>query len=169
MQGKQLIRCWISKRYSISVHHRGAMKCLCKEFWEDWPCYNCNVLYSFVLYLDINIYYIQAWYFSEICNLWHPPNIEMIYRLPLCSLQPDVNIKPVALGYNREYNISQIRIPLQQQHVTLTHWGRDKMAAISQTTLSSTFSWKKMSEFRLKFHWSLFLGVQLTIFQHCFR
>ena len=30
------------------------------------------------------------------------------------------------------------------------------MAAISQTTLSSAFSWKKMSEFRLKFHWSFF-------------
>ena len=51
----------------------------------------------------------------------------------------------------------------------LTHWGRDKMDAISQTTFSSAFSWKKMWEFRLKFHWSLFLRVQLTIFQHCFR
>ena len=51
----------------------------------------------------------------------------------------------------------------------LTHWGRDKMAAISQTTLSSAFSWMKMLEFRLKFHWSLFLRVQLTIFQHLFR
>ena len=30
----------------------------------------------------------------------------------------------------------------------LTHWGRDKMAAISQTTLSVTFSWMKMFEFR---------------------
>ena len=39
----------------------------------------------------------------------------------------------------------------------LTHWGRDKMAAISQTTLSNAFSWKKILEFRLKFHWSLFL------------
>ena len=48
-------------------------------------------------------------------------------------------------------------------------WGRDKMAAISQTTLSSAFSWQKMSEFRLKFHWTLFRRVQLTIFQHCFR
>ena len=31
------------------------------------------------------------------------------------------------------------------------HWGRDIVAAISQTTLSSAFSWKKMSEFRLNF------------------
>ena len=51
----------------------------------------------------------------------------------------------------------------------LTHWGRDKMPAISQTTLSNSFSWMKMLEFRLKFHWNLFLRVQLTIFQHWFR
>ena len=51
----------------------------------------------------------------------------------------------------------------------LTHWGRDKMAAIFQTTFSNAFSWMKMFEFRLKFHWSLFLWFQLTIFQHWFR
>ena len=52
---------------------------------------------------------------------------------------------------------------------SLTHWGRDKMDAISQTTFSSAFSSMKMFEFWLKFHWSLFVGVQLTIFQHWFR
>ena len=40
----------------------------------------------------------------------------------------------------------------------LTHWGRDKMAAIFQTMFSNGFSWIKMHEFRLTFHWSLFLG-----------
>ena len=51
----------------------------------------------------------------------------------------------------------------------LTHWGRDKMAASFQTTLSNGFSWMKMYEFRLKFHWSWFPRVQSTIFQHWFR
>ena len=51
----------------------------------------------------------------------------------------------------------------------LTHWGRDKMAAIFQTTFSNAFSWVKMYEFRLRFHWSLFPRVQLTICQHWFR
>ena len=51
----------------------------------------------------------------------------------------------------------------------IAHWGRDKMATISQTTLSNAFSWRKMLEFGLKFHWSLFLRVQLTIFQHWLR
>ena len=51
----------------------------------------------------------------------------------------------------------------------LTHWGRDKMAAISQTTLSNAFSWLKMMEFRFKFQWSLLIRIKLTIFQHWFR
>ena len=41
--------------------------------------------------------------------------------------------------------------------------------AISQTTFSNAFSWMKILEFRLKFHWRLFLRVQLTIFQQWFR
>ena len=51
----------------------------------------------------------------------------------------------------------------------LTHWGRDKMEAISQTTYSNAFSWLRMYEFRLKFHWSLFPRIQLTIFHFWFR
>ena len=47
---------------------------------------------------------------------------------------------------------------LDLSHIYLTHWGRDKMAAISQTTLSNAFSWMKMLEFRLQFHWIMFLG-----------
>ena len=38
-----------------------------------------------------------------------------------------------------------------------------------QTTFSSEFSWMKMYEFRLRFHWNLFLGFELTIFHHWFR
>ena len=39
-----------------------------------------------------------------------------------------------------------------------TRWGWDKMAAIFQTTFSNAFSWMKTNEFRLRFHWSLFVG-----------
>ena len=57
----------------------------------------------------------------------------------------------------------------QLRSISLTHWGRDKMAAVSQTTLSNAFSWMKMYKFRLIFHLSLFPRVQLTILQHWFR
>ena len=51
----------------------------------------------------------------------------------------------------------------------LTHWTLDKMVAISLTIFSGAFLWMKTFAFWLKFHWSLFLMVQLTISQHCFR
>ena len=63
-------------------------------------------------------------------------------------------------------------IVLGQQHVMviwdsprlwqdglLTHWGRNKMDAISQTTFWNVFSWMKIFEFQIKFHWNMFLGV----------
>ena len=43
------------------------------------------------------------------------------------------------------------------------------MAAVLQTIFSNALSWIQMYEFCSKFHWSLFLGFQLTIFQHWFR
>ena len=51
----------------------------------------------------------------------------------------------------------------------LTHWGRDEIDTIWQTTFLNSFSSMKTYEFWLKFHWSLFVRVQLTIFQHWFR
>ena len=40
------------------------------------------------------------------------------------------------------------------------------MAVIAQMTDSNAFLWMKMYEFWLRFHWTLFSPVQLTIFQH---
>ena len=58
----------------------------------------------------------------------------------------------------------------------LTHWGWGQNANILLTEFSNSFSSLfflmfpvKMFEFRLKFHWSLFLMVRLTINQHWFR
>ena len=59
--------------------------------------------------------------------------------------------------------IAVLRLKYNITAVILTHWGRDKMAAIFQTKFSNAFSWVKMYEFRLRFHWSLFPMVQLTI------
>ena len=52
----------------------------------------------------------------------------------------------------------------------LTHWGWDEIAAISQIIFSYAFSWIELKpyNFRFRFHWSLFLRFQLTIFQHWF-
>ena len=62
-------------------------------------------------------------------------------------------------------------LPVPTHHCLLNSLRQrnNKMAAFSQTTLSNAFSWMEIFEFRLKIHWSLFLRVQLTIFQHWFR
>ena len=52
---------------------------------------------------------------------------------------------------------------------SLTQWGRYKVAAISQMTHSNALCRMKMFEFWLKFHWNMFLGVELTTIQHWFR
>ena len=68
------------------------------------------------------------------------------------------------------YWVFSVQLPSGDCHTApLTHWGRDKMAVIFQTTFSNAFSWMKMYELPFRFHWSLFLRVQLTIFQHRFR
>ena len=51
---------------------------------------------------------------------------------------------------------------------SLTHLPLDKLATILQTIFSKAYSCMKSLAFWLKFHWSLFLRVQLTITQHSF-
>ena len=56
-----------------------------------------------------------------------------------------------------------------RHYLTHSHWCRDKMVAISQTTFTNAFSWIKSYEFRLRFHWSVFLRFWLAMLQHWFR
>ena len=58
-----------------------------------------------------------------------------------------------------------------QKNITpegFTHLPWDKMAAIPRKIFANVFSWMKSFLFWLKFYWSLFLRVQLTINQHWF-
>ena len=76
-------------------------------------------------------------------------------------------------SYNKQiadHPILRVRLVLPRLSIhSLTHWGQDKIAAITQTTFSNAFSWMTMYEFRLSFHWNLFLMCELTIFQRWFR
>ena len=56
--------------------------------------------------------------------------------------------------------------PRSKKWQYFTHLPLDKMAAISPTIFSDAFSWTNSFVFWLKFPWSLFLRVQLTITQH---
>ena len=73
------------------------------------------------------------------------------------------------LSFYRDVGVRAFTISVVSRRQSLTHLGRDKMTAIFQTTVSNEFSCMIMLEFRLKFHWSLFLRVQLSIVHHWFR
>ena len=68
--------------------------------------------------------------------------------------------------YERWYNSLHHRVNISLTLFPSTPWGRDKMAAIVQTTCSDALYWMKMYELRLRFHWSAFLRDPSTIFQH---
>ena len=61
-------------------------------------------------------------------------------------------------------HVLKLYISCSITYIGLNIWGQNKVAAIFQMTLSNGFFWVKMHEFLLKFYWSWFLGVQLTIF-----
>ena len=89
------------------------------------------------------------------------------YHMPVYSLVKSILTQPgwyhACLGPDDVNRCSSL------DTMQLTHWDRDKLAAIFQPTFSNVFSRIKMYEFRLRFHWTLFLWVQLIIFQRWFR
>ena len=52
--------------------------------------------------------------------------------------------------------------PSSAWFIILTHWGRDKMAAISQTTLSIAFSWMKMLCQWWLVYWRIYVSLGLN-------
>ena len=95
--------------------------------------------------------------FSQSVNLRHrTAYLQYISR--------NVHTIPVLLWWMVDLHMCQPILP-----VCLTHWGRNKMAAFFQMMFPNAFSWKKLYEFRLRFHWRLFLRVQLTIYHHWLR
>ena len=108
----------------------------------------------------------------QIRQPFHITDIGSIEYISLITIY-STNELTVTLWYVKLWYMIQVysssQSTLCHSHCLLTRWGRNKIDAILQMTFSNAISWMKMFEFRLKFHWSLFLKVQLTIFQHWFR
>ena len=99
---------------------------------------------------------------------WHQQPWYRIYRINRCSSSTTKDFNYCQTSYIKHHiprpkGFSSGLAAYFAQPIE-AHWGRDKMDAISQTTLSNTFSWMKMLEFRLKFHWELFPRDHLAIF-----
>ena len=90
------------------------------------------------------------------------------YSSSTTMLQPIYHMK--GGGFAADWGSEVVSLVVYRcSFVWLTHWGRDKMTAISQTNFSNAFSSTKNFVFWFEFHWNLFLRVQLTKSQHWFR
>ena len=133
---------------------------------------------SFDVYFDLRLnkrLYKQSWgwwFVMLLCPLWRHsndiPNLNPLKRAkPTCILIEDGG--RTMGSFTNKHKCKENQLKHHFRNTTLNTLRPRQMDAISQTTFSNAFSWMKMFEFRLKFHWSLFPGVQLTIFQHWFR
>ena len=106
------------------------------EAWTKWLLF-CRQHFQ-MRYLGWQLLHFDS-YFTDLLDSWH----SLLWCLYM---------------YQSEWTQFQCEL--------LTDLPMDKMAAISQTIYSDAFSWMKSLVFWLKFHWSLFQRVQLTIIQH---
>ena len=95
--------------------------------------------------------------------------VAILSLLPYVKRYPDFKDSNIHVLFLLISWSSRLQGHAWQRNYSLTHWGCNKMAAIFQTTFWDEFSWMKIHEFWLIFHWNLFPGSQLTIFQHWFR
>ena len=95
---------------------------------------------------------------SELNSLWPSDTIWWLIWVNIGSangLLPDIT-KPLhepRMTYHKKGSMASIS----------GHWSWDKIAANSQEAFSNAFHWMKIMKFWLKFHWSLFLQIQLTV------
>ena len=109
---------------------------------------------------------LNCWYSKSNCLILNmcrngfPPQGDSRTMIGIMMvMKTDTNRVALWPGFITQYPVDQYT---ELPYVWLTHWVRDKMAAIFQTTFSHAFSWMKMYKFRLRFHWSLFPRVQLA-------
>ena len=100
------------------------------------------------------LFYATKWHHREFCN--HFDDVHWSAHFRSASMQwYRKNTVLLWVQGQAEWHKSKIWWNLFEQIVCapcqymLTHWGRDKMDAISQRTSSSAFSWMKMFEFRI--------------------
>ena len=137
-----------------------------------WCLYMCKICQN-MWKICIFIYACFMWKWRSRVTCWHKKETPWCgYRIYIICLVGGKRVYKVENGTLVLWITKCFVFVISKVicHITtLTHWGRDEMNNISQTTLSNVFSSMKMFEFRLKFHWSLFLRDQLIIFQHWFR
>ena len=133
---------------------------LSRERWAILPCcrqHQIRMMPSFrefYLFPDVpvvskSLFPYRSWHHPG-SDFWHreKKSYKVTYR--------KLNVKQsrhaaIRSSHNITKRINSLGVGRCRCSNKLTHWGRDQIDAISQTTFSSAFSWMKMFQLRLKF------------------
>ena len=144
--------------FSFQKNHLKMSSGKCRPF-----CLGLNVLTSTPKYTYLRLMFCQK-YSNDTKPVFHSAHT-LIYdfRFEPCSYVVRiyfVNFSSLQTLFCNQFNESPDALP-SHGYGCFTHWRREKMTAIFQTTFSHAFSWMKMYEFWSKFHWSLFVWVDI--------
>ena len=154
----------ISYSLDIDFIHGDIHDWSCKKLW--FFLHNLNSMHNLLVVVSFSL--IMIWQY-KVC-ICHD-------NLPITSSANFCNVKFMKLGWGKwnfhwiwiiMKNICEM-VPGSFCKVFLKSSPLNKMPAVSQTIFSDAFSWMKIFVLWLKFHWGLFLRVELTITQHWFR
>ena len=109
-----------------------------------------NVDYDMIIF-SIKKYFKEEWCRAPVWQWRHAisfNNMNCLFTIPV-RLNIDYN-KHQRFFLSRRVMSWPCMVVMSRK--SLTHWGRDKMAAILQTIFSNAFSWMKMYPFWLRFH-----------------
>ena len=134
------------------------------------------VTWSFAVFFDrrlnqqLSKQWRRRWFETPSRSLWSHCYVGLNVLIRWSSSRWSVNLSiwrdPVIFCHLQTWRCHNPVLYMRDRHLRYFNSLRPRqMDTISQMTFSDAFSWMKMFEFRLKFHWNLFPGVQLTIFQ----
>ena len=129
-------------------------------------CPHCNM--NYLIWNDITV----SCYVGFVLCVYDVSCHEKQHCMAIINLYDELSsfVQNISLLFQKVYlNSDKSMLHTRVTCQDLTHLSLDKMSAVSQTIFSDAFSWMKIFVFWLRFHWILFLMVQLTIAQHWFR
>ena len=151
-------------------HYESDVKCmiswLCGSLgeWLRWQQVTHDLLYriSYFLYLARTLFVLYCIY-GRYNKVFFSKYLGLLDITCMCFVILHCEAEPKLIVYQwwpSSFTAYDVWSP---------HWGRDKMAAVFLTTFWNAFSWIKIHEFYLRFHWNVFGKFELTIFHHWFR
>ena len=166
----QSVTMWHSLCFVFIVYKNTSSPFCCKNrYWHVYnmfnrrQCFRCRHMDYFIE--GVLLYFPESNFIRTDYELYCSHVFEDYNELKRASLGGwlSLNVNPPSIILSRFSTHRPTTICMRDLITRINSSPLGKMAIISQTIFAFVFSWLKSFVFWLKFHWSLFLRVQLSI------